>query len=370
MRTSVRIIVSCAIAAAAFAAPATALARSPLVGESAGVQLGFGATYPAADGTAATHRGIDLAGEAGDEVVAPLAGEVTFVGRVPGAGGTTVLAVTIRTARGSVTLLPLEQAVVSRGATVAEGQPVAALATGGDASSSATHLHMGLRTGSLYLDPTGMLTPPVATRPNGAEQPATAEEPAGATEGVAGEAVAGGALGGVVSGATVAPGVTVSAGGAVSAPAGAGDAASAGAAAMALGVAGAGVAAGMGASGADAAASSAEVAPGVTLAGSGEPVSEGLRATGVLADAGETISTGAKVARVASSAVRDGRLGSALSRGMKMAGRGARGAALLATGLLCAVGALWPLWRAGGMEGLGKVPVSAIGDDVAAVASR
>jgi len=359
MRTSVRIIMGgamagCAIAVMALAAPSVALARSPLASGGTGVELGFGATYAAADGTVSTHRGIDLAGEEGAEVVAPLAGEVTFVGRVPGAGGGTVLAATIRTAQGSVTLLPLDRATVVRGAAVGEGEQVATLAASGDGSSSATHLHMGLRTGSLYLDPTSLLTAPVAARPESEVQPVTTGEPAVGTVGV------------TAGGAVLAPGVTVGAGGTASAQVGAGSAAAI------PGASGAPVTVGAGTSvaGAYSAATAGEVAPGVTLAGSGGPVAEGLQATGVLADAGETIATGAKVARAASSAVRDGRLASALSRGMRIADRGARTAALLAMGVLCAVGALWPLWRAGGMEGLGKVPVSAIGDDVAAVASR
>jgi len=360
MRTSVRNVagraaVLCALTVLACAAPGSAMARSPLLGDGTAVRLGFGASYAAADGTTATHRGLDLAGEVGAEVVAPLAGEVTFVGRVPATGGGTVAAVTILTAQGPVTLLPLDRILVARGAAVGEGDPVATLAAGGDGSSPGSHLHVGMRTGSLYLDPTMLLTAPAVARPGG-------EEPVTAGETVADEV----GSTGVVAGAAIAPGVTVGAGQAVSAQAGAGSPVTA------PGVSGAPVTAGVGSAAADAgsAVTGAEVAPGVTLAGSGGPVAEGARATGVLADAGETIATGAKVARAASSAARDGRLGSAISRGIKTAGRGARAAALLAMGVLCAVGALWPLWRAGGMEGLGKVPVSAIGDDVAAVASR
>lgn len=362
MRTSVRTILSCAIVGSAIAVlgvvalvtPGVALARSPLASGGTAVQLGFGATYSAADGATSTHSGIDLAADEGAEVVAPLAGEITFVGRVPGADGGTVVAATIRTAQGSVTLLPLDRMTVTRGAVVAEGDRLATLAAGGDASSSGTHLHVGLRTGNLYLDPTSLLNASVVAQPEGGTQPGTVGEPAIGTVGVAAGA------------AVLAPGVTVGAGDVVAAQAGAGSAA------KAPGASGAPVTAGVGSglAGAGAAVAAGEVAPGVTFAGDGGPVIDGLQATGVLADAGETISTGAKVARAASSAARDGRLGSAISRGIRMAGRGARTAALLAVGVLCAVGALWPLWRTGGMEGLSKDPVSAVGDDVAAVASR
>ncbi len=352
-----RMIAAVVIATGVFAAPAAAGARSPLGSGDAGVQLGFGATYVAADGSSATHHGLDLAAAEGAEVVAPLAGEVTFVGRVPAAGGVTMLAATIRTAQGSITLLPLDRATVVRGDSVDEGGSVGTVSAGGDGSSAGTHLHMGLRSGSLYLDPTTLLAAPVTTRPDSEEQPETAGEPLGATSG---------AQAGVPAGAEVAPGISVGAGGEVSALSGAGSgvAVTSGSGAYVTAGAGSGVA------GASEVQAAGEVAPGVTLAGSGEPVTGVMQATGVLADAGEVLSTGAKVARIASSAAKDGRLGSAISRGIRVAGRGARTAALLAVGVLCAVGALWPLWRAGGVEGLGKVPVSAIGDDVAAVASR
>ncbi len=374
--TSVRNIIGgaialCVSAGMALGAPSVALARSPLASGATEVRLGFGATYAAADGKSSTHRGLDLVGEEGAEVVAPLAGEVTFVGRVPGAGGTTVLATSIRTAQGSVTLLPLDRVMVVRGATVEEGEQVATLAADGDVSSSATHLHLGLRMGNLYLDPTSLMPVPIAAQPAAEAQPVTVGEPAVGTVGAA--------VGAAVGDAVLAPGVTVGVADAVSTPTGAvstlADVVSAtGSPGTVPGVSVVPVTTSAGSRLADAGSNSAavagEVAPGVTLSGSSGRVPEALQATGVLADAGETISTGAKVARAASSAARDGRLGSAISRGMRMAGRGARTAALLAAGVLCAVGALWPLWRAGGMEGLGKVPVSAIRDDVAAVASR
>ena len=69
-------------------------------------------------------------------VRAPLSGRVSFAGRVPGAGGGTVLAVTIATASGSVTLMPLASASVKAGAELAEGDSVGTLDGNGDASSA------------------------------------------------------------------------------------------------------------------------------------------------------------------------------------------------------------------------------------------
>ena len=92
-----------ALVAMGFAQPGTALAGWPLA-QDAQLRLAFGASYTAGDGRSATHRGVDLAAEAGDRVVAPLAGHVTFAGSVPAVGGGTQRAVTIVTARGSITL--------------------------------------------------------------------------------------------------------------------------------------------------------------------------------------------------------------------------------------------------------------------------
>ena len=70
---------------AALALPSSAHAGWPLE-SAAPTALGFGATYAAADGTPAVHRGIDLAAAAGSAVRAPLSGRVSFAGRVPGGG--------------------------------------------------------------------------------------------------------------------------------------------------------------------------------------------------------------------------------------------------------------------------------------------
>jgi hypothetical protein len=297
------------------------------------------------------HRGVDIAAETGERVLAPVAGTVTFVGRVPGAGGSTVLAISLQTAEGSVTLLPLDRASVSRGDTVSEGAALATLAENGDASFSATHLHVGLRAGSLYLDPAKVLTiPPAVTSP---EEPTGAEAGAAAVE--------------VPSAAGASAGVEVGAGAAVNGAAESGSSVPVGPGAV--GTAGEVAAVSEGAA-SGAGAASGEIAPGVSLASAAGAPEQGFEPAGVLAETGQTLATGGRLAKAASSAVSEGRLGEMLSRGIRMAGRGARGAALLAVGLLSALGALWPLWRAGGLEGPSKVPVSAVVDDVAAVASR
>jgi len=340
-----------ALSIAALCVPAAAHAARPLASSGTGPVLGFGASYSDGGGTTSVHRGVDIAAEAGERVLAPVAGTVTFVGRVPGAGGSTVLAITLQTAAGSVTLLPLERASVSRGDSVSEGATLATLAENGDASFSATHLHVGLRAGSLYLDPARVLTIPLAVT--------SPEVPTGAEAGAAAVEVpsAAGASGGVQVGA----GATVGGATASGASAGVGQ----GAAGTAVEVAAVSDVAALGAG-----AAAGEIAPGVSLSAAAGAPAQGFEPTGVLAETGQTLATGGRLAKAASSAVGEGRLGEMLSRGIQLAGRGARGAALLAVGLLGALGALWPLWRAGGLEGPSKVSVSAVREDVAAVASR
>ena len=136
----------------------------PLEGP-AEVVTAFGANYAAEEsGGGAIHRGADLRAEAGAAVLAPCAGEITFVGRVPAVGSSgTVLACTIQRADGArFTLMPLADAFVAAGRHVEAGQHVGDLAERGDGSASETHLHVGARRGDLYVDPLGLLTPPSA----------------------------------------------------------------------------------------------------------------------------------------------------------------------------------------------------------------
>jgi len=111
--------------------------------------LGFGVQY-----AGGTHRGVDLEVPAGADVVSPTGGTVTFAGRIPADGGGTCGAVTIELADGHrVSLLPLEGVCVATGDGVDAGDALGSLAATGDDSSASPHLHVGLRSGELYLDP-------------------------------------------------------------------------------------------------------------------------------------------------------------------------------------------------------------------------
>jgi hypothetical protein len=95
--------------------------------------------------------------------------------------------VTLETADGAkVSLMPLAGACIAVGERVSTGERVGALAADGDASSAATHLHVGIRHGSLYVDPSTYLVvpapvaekPPADARPTA--EPSTVTHPASA----------------------------------------------------------------------------------------------------------------------------------------------------------------------------------------------
>ncbi len=102
------------------------------------------------------HRGIDIGAPAGTPVRAPAAGSVSFAGTVPTGGKT----ITIRTADGyAVTLQHLGSYSVSTGGDVAEG---AAIASVGEAADP--FVYLGVRRAGEedgYVDPLGLLPPPV-----------------------------------------------------------------------------------------------------------------------------------------------------------------------------------------------------------------
>lgn len=163
--------------------------------------LGFGVAYPGG-----THRGVDLEAAAGAEVVAPTGGTVTFAGRVPADGGGTCGAVTVELADGHrVSLLPLEGVCVAAGDSIAAGDVLGSLAASGDDSSGAPHLHVGLRSGELYLDPAPLLPCGGASAADPAPEsaPVTVPDPPAATSAGA---------------APAAPAVTVAPAAAVAAP--------------------------------------------------------------------------------------------------------------------------------------------------------
>lgn len=155
----------------AHASPASALGWSSPLGECT-VVTAYGAEYGGH-----THRGVDLAGDAGDAVRAPAGGTVVFAGSVPADGGGTCNAVTIELPSGDrVSLLPLSEVWVAEGATVGAAEQVGALAVAGDDSSSSTHVHMSLRHDGAYVDPTAFL-PAMAAAPVMAPVAPAPEEP-------------------------------------------------------------------------------------------------------------------------------------------------------------------------------------------------
>lgn len=125
------------------------------------IVLSFGAQY-----AGKTHSGVDLAADTGADVRSPADGIVTFAGAVPADGGGTCGAVTVELADGlRVSLLPLAEVFVSAGDRVSAADAVGTLAAAGDDSSGASHLHLGARRGSAYVDPTGFLPAAEAETP-------------------------------------------------------------------------------------------------------------------------------------------------------------------------------------------------------------
>lgn len=96
------------------------------------------------------HRGIDLAGRAGQSVLAAAAGTVSWVGTIAG-----VPMLTVQHPDGLRTTYQPVEALVPSGATVAAGQPIAVLVDGHCATQAC--LHFGLRDGEVYLDPLAWL---------------------------------------------------------------------------------------------------------------------------------------------------------------------------------------------------------------------
>jgi hypothetical protein len=106
------------------------------------------------------HRGIDIGADAaGETVVAPAAGTVSFAGTVPTNGES----VTIQTADGySATLTHLGSIVVAKGASVSEGEAVGTIGPSGTPEVDAPYLHLGVRRTTDpngYVDPLGLLPP-------------------------------------------------------------------------------------------------------------------------------------------------------------------------------------------------------------------
>ena len=145
---------------------ATALAVFALLSPPAGSAWTWPATgevirgfdYGGGAYTASGHRGIDIAGAAGAQVLAPAAGQVSFAGSLPSNGR----AVSIRTADGwAVTLTQLGSVIVSVGDGVAEGETVGTIAATSEPAAF-PHVQLGTRRADDprgYVDPLTLLPP-------------------------------------------------------------------------------------------------------------------------------------------------------------------------------------------------------------------
>lgn len=100
------------------------------------------------------HRGVDLAASAGQVVLAPADGVVTYAGTVVDRGVLTVTHGVLRTSLEPV--VPL----VAVGSQVRRGDVVARVATTPGHCAPATCLHWGVRRGETYLDPLRLLRRP------------------------------------------------------------------------------------------------------------------------------------------------------------------------------------------------------------------
>jgi Peptidase family M23 len=123
---------------------------------------------------AGQHRGIDIGADAaGEQVVAPAAGTVSFVGSVPTSGES----VTIETPDGySVTLTHLGSVAASKGASVEEGDAVGTIGPSGTPEVEGAYVHLGIRVTSDangYLDPLGFLPPLSTSGPTQSAPPAS-----------------------------------------------------------------------------------------------------------------------------------------------------------------------------------------------------
>lgn len=195
--------------------------RWPLAGTPA-VTAGF---QPPRTAWGAGHRGVDLRGAAGDEVVAAGTGTVSYAGLLAGRG-----VVVVSHPGGLRTTYEPVAATVHVGDEVAGGEPLGTLTAGHASCGTATCLHWGLLRGTTYLDPLSLLglhgvrLLPLRTADRaaawaaGADQAAAASPAGAATAGPSGAAPRavrhGSALrraGGGRSGQAAAPGTAVGA---------------------------------------------------------------------------------------------------------------------------------------------------------------
>src|SRR5213082_2848274 len=130
----------------------------------------FDSAHPYAGGQ---HRGIDIAGDPGTSVRAPVDGVVSFAGTVPTGGKT----VSIETPSGyTATLVHLGSITVTRGAHVDEGSVVGTVGPSGTVDLSDPYVYFGVRRSADeqgYVDPLTLLP----ARPTPQPSPAPVSTP-------------------------------------------------------------------------------------------------------------------------------------------------------------------------------------------------
>jgi hypothetical protein len=136
-------------------------------------------SHPYASGQ---HRGIDIGADAaGEQVVAPAAGTVSFAGPVPTNGE----CITIQTTDGyTVTLTHLGTTLVAKGTSVAEGQVVGTIGPSGTPELDRPYVHLGIRAASDpngYVDPLSLLPQPAAQSTPTQSEPAVTQPSATST---------------------------------------------------------------------------------------------------------------------------------------------------------------------------------------------
>lgn len=109
----------------------------------------FGPRVPPCAGASSFHRGWDIGGKLGSEIVAVLAGTVSFAGYTTGGGGNVV---TVNHGNGySTHYMHMSVIKVSKGQYVQQGQVLGLVGSTG--ISTAPHLHFSLSKNGTYIDP-------------------------------------------------------------------------------------------------------------------------------------------------------------------------------------------------------------------------
>lgn len=140
----------------------------------------YSETQPYAAGQ---HRGVDIGADAaGETVVAPAAGTVSFAGTVAANGKS----LTIETSDGySVTLTHLGSISVSKGATIAEQDAIGTVGPSGTPEVDAPYVHFGIRVTADpngYVDPLTLLPPAAVGGSSAPSTTTTASAAAAATK--------------------------------------------------------------------------------------------------------------------------------------------------------------------------------------------